>query len=89
MRSLVFQRVVSDHISYCQTTLKCLTVDTQILLTSTAKQVLGNCERMVLANLIGCQPLFCESDCQPLHCTCSLVYWCTVQVRRDNLALLI
>ena len=27
--------------------------NTRVELTSTAKQVLGNCERMVLANLIG------------------------------------
>ena len=66
--------------------------------TSTAKQVLGNCERIVLANFIGkavnlyfvvmlyyAVKLFIYlsyfSDCQPLYCTCSLVYWCTVHAK--------
>ena len=66
--------------------------------TSTAKQVLGNCERMVLANFIGkavnlyfvvllyyAVKLFINlsyfSGCQPLYCTCWLVYWCTVHAK--------
>ena len=66
--------------------------------TSTAKQVLGNCERMVLANFIGKAVnlyfvvllyyavkllinLSYFSGCQPLYCTCWLVYWCTVHAK--------
>ena len=49
--------------------------------TSTAKQVLGNCERMVLIGLkeIGYQPLFYEFGCQLANCTSALLY-CDVKL---------
>ena len=42
-------------------------------LTSTAKQVLGWYWQTLKE--IGCQTLFCESGCQPVHCTSALLYY--------------
>ena len=48
-------------------------------LTSTAKQVLGNCERMVFA--VKLCLIILVVNLFVWHCTCSLVYWYTVHAK--------